>query len=81
MENKKKCFTNPDGVDFIISEDYIYRTNSKLYQAWKYNTKNCNWVKVTSSASVTDVLDTVSKKAATCPETSTDKYLIEWRRD
>ena len=80
MENKTKCITNPDNAHFVISEDYIDRLNAKLYQAWKFNSKDWTWDKIASSVSVTDVLDTISKKATTCPETPTEKYIVEWRR-
>jgi len=76
----KTCIVNPNGVDFTISEDFCVRLKEKLYQAWVFNSQAQTWEKLTASASISNVLECIAKRAITSNSISHDKYTIEWRR-
>jgi len=63
---------NPNNTQFTISEDFCYRRNEKLYQAWQYI--DGNWSKISSSSSLNEILDRVKSRA------TNSKFTIEWRQ-
>lgn len=70
-----RSFTNPNGVQFVITQNYSHRRRENLYQVWAYQAKDLTWDKLIMTSSMSDAFNECRRYSKSL------KFTVEWRED